>query len=42
MKIEKIEQHLVKHDDEIKKVFDALKELLIQEQKPRTPIGFRG
>ena len=39
-KIEKIEQHLVKHDDEIKLVFDYLKKLLIQEAKPRKAIGF--
>jgi hypothetical protein len=41
MKIEKIEQHLVKNDKEIKIVFTYLKKLLIQENKPRTPIGFR-
>ncbi len=41
MKIEKIEQHLVMHDEEIKTVFAYLKKLLIQEQKPRNPIGFR-
>ncbi|MEO5908999.1 MAG: ORF6N domain-containing protein [Ginsengibacter sp.] len=33
MKIEKIEQHLVKNDEEIKTVFDYLKKLLIQENK---------
>lgn len=41
MKIEKIEQHLVKNDEEIKTVFAYLKKLLIQENKPRNPIGFR-
>ena len=41
MKIEKIEQHLIKHDEEIKTVFAYLKKLLIQEDKPRNPIGFR-
>lgn len=41
MKIEKIEQHLIKQDEEIKTVFAYLKKLLIQEQKPRNPIGFR-
>ena len=41
MKIEKIEQHLVKNDAEIKTVFAYLKKLLIQENKPRNPIGFR-
>ncbi len=41
IKIEKIEQHLVKNDEEIRTVFAYLKKLLIQEQKPRNPIGFR-
>jgi hypothetical protein len=41
MKIEKIEQHLLKNDEEIKTIFDYLKKLLIQENKPRNPIGFR-
>jgi len=41
MKIEKIEQHLIKNDEEIKTVFAYLKKLLIQENTPRTPIGFR-
>ncbi len=41
MKIEKIEQHLLKNDEEIKTVFAYLKKLLIQENKPRNPIGFR-
>jgi hypothetical protein len=39
-KIEKIEQHLVKHDEEIKIIFQYLKKLLIQENKPRKAIGF--
>jgi phage regulator Rha-like protein len=41
MKIEKIEQHLVKNDEEIKTIFAYLKKLLIQENKPRNPIGFK-
>ena len=41
IKIEKIEQHLVKNDEEIKTVFAYLKKLLIQENKPRNPIGFQ-
>ncbi len=41
MKIEKIEHHLVKNDEEIKTIFAYLKKLLIQENKPRNPIGFR-
>jgi len=40
LKIEKIEQHLVKHDDEIKLIFQYLKKLLVQETKPRNEIGF--
>ena len=39
-KIEKIEQHLVKHDEEIKIVFQYLKKLLVQENKLRKAIGF--
>lgn len=41
LKIEKIEQNLVKHDDEIKTVFAYLKKLLVQENKSRNPIGFK-
>jgi hypothetical protein len=41
MKIEKIEQHLLKNDEEIKTVFAYLKKLLMQENKPRNPIGFK-
>lgn len=40
LKIEKIEQHLIKNDEEIKTIFAYLKKLLIQENKPRNPIGF--
>jgi ORF6N domain len=40
LKIEKIEQHLIKHDEEIKIIFQYLKKLLIQENKPRKAIGF--
>ncbi len=41
MKIEKIEQHLMQNDEEIKTIFAYLKKLLVQENKPRNPIGFR-
>jgi hypothetical protein len=41
MKMEKIEQHVIHYDEEIKKVFAYLKKLLIQESKPRNPIGIR-
>lgn len=40
LKIEKIEQALVKKDDEVKTIFSILKKLLTQEQKPRKEIGF--
>jgi hypothetical protein len=39
-KIEKIERHLVKHDEEIRIIFEYLKKLLIQEAKPRKVVGF--
>ncbi len=39
-KIEKIEQSLYKKDAEIEAIFKVLKKLLIQEEKPRTKIGF--
>ena len=39
-KIEKIERHLVKHDEEIRVIFEYLKKLLVQENKPRKAIGF--
>jgi hypothetical protein len=41
IKIEKIEQHLLKNEEEIKAVFAYLKKLLIQENKPWNPIGFK-
>lgn len=39
-KIDKIEQQLVKNDEEIKIIFQYLKKLLVQEDKPRKVIGF--
>ncbi len=39
-KIEKIERHLVEHDEDIKTIFEYLKKLLTQENKPRKAIGF--
>ena len=41
MKIEKIEQHLIKNDEEIRTVFAYLKKLLIQDNTPGNAIGFR-
>ncbi|GEO09302.1 ORF6N domain-containing protein [Segetibacter aerophilus] len=40
IKLEKIEQALFKKDEEVKLIFNTLKALLIQEEKPRTEIGF--
>ena len=40
LKIEKIEQALVKKNEEVKAIFDILKKLLIQEAKPRNEVGF--
>ena len=41
LKIEKIEQALAKKDDEVLAIFNALKNLLIKEEKPRVPVGFK-
>lgn len=40
-KIEKIEQALLKKDEEVNGIFKLLKQLLIKEEKPRQPIGFK-
>jgi hypothetical protein len=40
-KLENIEQDIVRKDHEIKAIFKLLKQLLIQEEKPREPIGFK-
>ncbi|MEP6512428.1 MAG: ORF6N domain-containing protein [Parafilimonas sp.] len=40
LKIEKIEQALIKKDGEVKAIFDILKKLLVQQEKPRNEIGF--
>jgi len=39
-KIEKIEQSIIKKDEEIEAIFKVQKKLLIQEEKPRSKIGF--
>ncbi|MGN6435427.1 MAG: ORF6N domain-containing protein [Agriterribacter sp.] len=41
LKIEKIEQALVKKDEEVQAIFKVLKQLLVKEEKPREPIGFK-
>lgn len=41
LKIEKIEQSLSKKDEEVQAIFKVLQNLLVKEEKPRQPIGFR-
>jgi len=40
-KIEALEMNLIKKDDEIQAIFKILKQLLIKEEKPGEPIGFK-
>ena len=40
IKLEKIEQALLKKDEEVQVIFNTLKRLLVQEQEPRQEIGF--
>lgn len=40
-KMEKIEQDILKKDEEVKAIFKILKQLLVKEEKPRQPIGFK-
>ena len=39
-KFKRIEEHLVKHDEQFRMVFEAIKLLLIEEEKPKKKIGF--
>jgi hypothetical protein len=41
LKMEKIEQSLLKKDEEVQAIFKLLKNLLVEDKKPRQPIGFR-
>lgn len=41
LKMEKIEQALAKKDEEVQAIFKVLKNLLVKEEKPREPIGFK-
>ena len=41
LKIEKIEQALLMKDEEVQAIFKLLKNLLVKEEKPRQPIGFK-
>lgn len=40
-KVEDIEKNLIKKDEDIQAIFELLKELLVKEEKPREPIGFK-
>ncbi len=40
IKLEKIEQAMLKKDEEVQFIFNTLKKLLVQEKKPRNEIGF--
>jgi hypothetical protein len=40
IKLEKIEQALIKKEEEVQVIFNTLKQLLVQEEKPRNEIGF--
>ncbi|HET9277171.1 MAG TPA: ORF6N domain-containing protein [Flavitalea sp.] len=41
IKLEKMEKDMIKNDVEINAIFKILKQLLINEEKPREPIGFK-
>ena len=34
-------EKISKHDDDLQMIFTALKQLLIQEEIPRNPVGFK-
>jgi len=40
-KLAELEQKIVKHDEEIKAIFDAIRQLMTPPQKPGRKIGFR-
>jgi len=41
LKIERIESEISSHDDQIKILFNYLKNLLQEEDKPRRQVGFK-
>src|SRR6201996_3219518 len=41
LKFEQLEKLVIKHDDEIQTIFNALKQLLQQKNEPRDPVGFK-
>src|ERR1700733_10777007 len=41
LKFERLETLVVQHDDDIKALFNALKQLIYQKNEPREPVGFK-
>ncbi|WDF54330.1 ORF6N domain-containing protein [Mucilaginibacter sp. KACC 22063] len=41
LKFEQLEKLVVQHDNDITAIFQALKQLIIQKNEPREPIGFK-
>lgn len=39
-KLKKLEEQLAEHDEQFQVVFDAIKQLLTEEEKPKRKIGF--
>ena len=39
-KLNRFEEHLAEHDEQFKIVFEAIKQLLTEEEKPQKRIGF--
>lgn len=39
-KIEDLERKLGQHDEDIIRIFEAIRRMLREEEKPKTPIGF--
>ncbi len=40
-KLNELERKIEKHDEEIKTIFDAIRQLMAPPEKPHRPIGFR-
>jgi len=41
LKFEQLEKLVIRHDDDIEHIFQALKQLIQQKNEPRQPIGFK-
>ena len=39
-KLKRIEEHLAEHNDQFRVVFEAISQLLTEEEKPKRKIGF--